>query len=219
MIRKLPRWVECSAFLLSVLAGSVNVIGLISFDHQAISHVSGTVSRLGADLLVNSAVSFHLLFVLLSFLGGAILSGILIENTTLKMGRHYGSALMIESFLLLIAFYALRQDLSIGSYFASMACGLQNGLFTTFSGATLRTTHLTGIFTDLGLMIGQRIKGQAFDRRKASLFLLILAGFILGSALGAWLFSLYLFNALIFPILLCFVLSFSYSLYYKNLLQ
>ncbi|PKG40146.1 YoaK family protein [Psychromonas sp. Urea-02u-13] len=217
MIRKLPRWVEYSAFLLSVLAGSVNVIGLISFDHQAISHVSGTVSRLGADLLVNPTSSLHLLFVLLSFLCGAILSGILIENTTLKIGRHYGSALMIESFLLLIAFATLRQNLSLGSYFTSMACGLQNALFTTFSGATLRTTHVTGIFTDLGLMIGQRIKGQPFDRRKASLFLLILAGFIVGSIIGSWLFSVYLFNALLFPILLCCLLAFSYSLFYKHL--
>ena len=217
MIRKLPRWIECSAFLLSVLAGSVNAIGLISFDHQAISHVSGTVSRLGADLFVNSMSSQHLLFVLLSFLGGAILSGVLIENTTLKVGRHYGSTLMVETILLLIAFYTLRQDLPIGSYFASMACGLQNGLFTTFSGATLRTTHVTGIFTDLGLMIGQRLKGQQFDRRKASLFLLILVGFIIGSAIGSWLFSLYLFNALLFPILLCCLLSLSYSLFYKSL--
>lgn len=216
MIRKLPIWVEYSTFLLSVLAGSVNVIGLTSFDHQASSHVSGTVSRLGADFLVNSASSIHLLLVLFSFLCGAILSGLLIDNTALKMGRHYGSALTIESFLLIIAFYTLREDLSMGSYFASMACGLQNALFTTFSGATLRTTHVTGVFTDLGLMIGQRIKGQKFDRRKAILFALILIGFLLGSIIGAWLFSLYSFNALFFPIILCFLLAFSYWLFYKN---
>ena len=51
MISKLPRWVEYGALLLAGLAGSVNAIGLLGFQHQAISHISGTMSLLGSSLL------------------------------------------------------------------------------------------------------------------------------------------------------------------------
>lgn len=49
MISKLPRWVEYGALLLAGLAGSVNAIGLLGFQHQAISHISGTMSLLGSS--------------------------------------------------------------------------------------------------------------------------------------------------------------------------
>ena len=71
------------------------------------------------------------------------------------------------------AMAALSRGSPLGHYLASAACGLQNALVTNYSGATIRTTHVTGIFTDLGLMIGARLRGRPFDRRKALLFLLI----------------------------------------------
>ena len=65
--------------------------------------------------------------------------------------------------------------LSSGSFYglllASAACGLQNALATTYSGAIVRTTHVTGIFTDLGIMLGAIFRGQTLDYRKAKLFL------------------------------------------------
>lgn len=213
MIKKLPKWVEYCTFFLAVLAGSINAVGLISFDHQAVSHVSGTVSQLGVSLFLNINATPHLVIILLSFIVGAIISGVLIRNEALQLGRRYGYALLMEALLLYIALYLLNNDSFSGHYFASMACGLQNALFTTFSGAILRTTHLTGIFTDLGLMIGQYIRGKEFDKRKSILFMLIVFGFLLGSTIGAWLFTLFFYNALLFPILLSLLLAFVYWLY------
>ncbi|MFB9215902.1 YoaK family protein [Vibrio sinaloensis] len=217
MITRLPKWVEYGAFLLALLAGVVNAIGLLGFQHQAVSHISGTVTLLGASALNFTSQTFHLLMVLISFLLGAILSGIFIENTALKLGRRYGVALCIESGLLLIAYFLLQDGHLTGQYFASAACGLQNAMITTFSGAVVRTTHMTGIITDLGLMIGARLRGEYFDYRKAKLFLFIFSGFLLGGISGAKLFDLYALSALLAPIGLAIVLAIGYWLYlYKH---
>lgn len=216
MISKLPRWVEYGTFLLAMLAGIVNVVGLLGFQHQSVSHVSGTATLVGMGLLNFDSTVFHLMLILISFVIGAALSGYLIENTALKLGRNYSVALILEGIFLSIAFFLLEQNSITGHYFASAACGLQNALVTTYSGAIIRTTHLTGIFTDLGLMIGSRLKGKVFDKRRALLYLLIILGFILGGTIGAFFYQHYQFKALIIPIMMAFLLALSYRLYVKK---
>ena len=217
MINRLPPWVEGGAFLLTLLAGMVNAIGLLGFSHQAVSHLTGTATLLGQQLAsMNISVALHLLLILISFVIGAALSGWLIENTALKLGRHYGSALMLEALLLLLGMWALMAGWSAGHFLASAACGLQNGLATTFSGAIIRTTHVSGIFTDLGLMLGARLRGQPLDRRRARLYLLLVTGFILGGTLGSVIFLAWQFLALLVPVLLAVLLA---GLYWRLLAQ
>ncbi len=66
-----------------------------------------------------------------------------------------------------------------------MAAGLQNGLATSYSGAVVRTTHLTGIATDLGILVGHTIYGEPPDWARLQLLASLFAGFLLGGALGA----------------------------------
>ena len=47
MINQLPRWVEIGGFCLALIAGSVNAIALLGFNHQGVSHLSGSSSLLG----------------------------------------------------------------------------------------------------------------------------------------------------------------------------
>ena len=124
MISKLPRWVEYGAFLLALLAGIVNAIGLLGFQHQAVSHISGTVTLLGTSILEFNQQTGHLLLILISFLFGATLSGTFIESTALKLGRRYGVALCLESALLTLSYYLLSNGHQSGQYFTSAACGL-----------------------------------------------------------------------------------------------
>ncbi len=153
MISRLPRWVEYGAFLLALLAGCVNAVGLLGFQHQAITHLSGTVTQLGNSLLTGVDSTIHLLFIVFSFLIGSAFSGFFIESSAIKLGRCYGVALCIEGSLLLLSLGFLVQGNVYGQYLAPAACGLQNAMITTFSGAVVRTTHMTGIITDLGIMI------------------------------------------------------------------
>ncbi len=214
MISKLPRWVEYGSFLLALVAGLVNSIGLLGFKHQSISHLSGTATLLGTGV-VNATFTnvLHLLIILLSFLVGASISGYFLRNGALKLGRNYSSLLSLEAIFLIASIYFLTRDSLYGHYLASAACGLQNALASTYSGAVIRTTHVTGIFTDLGIMIGTKLRGEPFDKRKALLFILIIIGFVFGGVLGAYSFSVFKFQALFIPAGICLMLAVCYSIY------
>lgn len=217
MITKLPRWVEYGAFVLALTAGSINAVGLLGFTHQAISHISGTATLLGAGVIQGTfSDTLHLTGILISFLLGAALSGALLSGESLRLGRHYETLLAIEGSLLLVAIPVLQAGSPIGHDIASFACGLQNALVTTYSGAVVRTTHLTGIFTDLGIMLGGICKGRPLDRRKTLLFLIIASGFIVGGAVGAWLFARLAFSSLAVPAIICFALAIGYRRYYHR---
>lgn len=199
MISKLPRWIEIGGFCLTALAGCVNAVGLLGFQHQAVSHLTGTSTLLGLSLVTGDLeIAFHLTLVLGAFVLGAGLSGALVDRAALKLTSAYAVALLVESALLFIAMLALESGSNTGHLFASMACGLQNGLVSTFSGATVRTTHVSGLFTDLGTMLGARLRGHGFDRRRVILYLTLISGFVTGSALGAFLFPHYRFKTLAF---------------------
>tara|TARA_B110000046_G_scaffold89569_1_gene97591 strand:- start:67 stop:723 length:657 start_codon:yes stop_codon:yes gene_type:complete len=213
MFTKLPKWVEYGAFALAFIAGIVNAVGLLGFEHQAISHLSGSVTLLGIKLMSSTSAALLLMSIVLSFILGSALSGFLLTGGSLKLGRHYDTLLFIEGLLLLLSAYLLNQSYVYGITLASAACGLQNALATNYSGAVVRTTHLTGIFTDLGLMLGKALKGETFDTRKGVMFLLIIIGFLLGGITGFILFEYYSILALVVPALACFVLSITYRVY------
>ena len=217
MVSQLPKWVELGAFVLALVAGVVNAIGLLGFEHQSVSHLSGTATLLGTSLLNTSLQhTLHLLGVLLSFVVGSSIAGFLLHGSTLRLGRHYDTALISETVLLLLALWLLSGGSFYGHFFASAACGLQNALATTYSGAVIRTTHVTGIFTDLGIMIGSFVRGEPLDQRKAKLFVLIILGFIIGGTLGALLYTQYQFFALLFPAAVCLSLAAIYRMYAKS---
>lgn len=190
MIYRLPGWVWGGAALLALIAGMINVVGLLGVHHHGLTHVTGSASAMGLELAqggLTAACRFGLL--ILAFVAGAVLSGVVVRNANLRLGRRYGVALMIESALLIAAALLLTRGLGGGEYLLSAAAGLQNAMASTYSGAIVRTTHVTGIFTDIGILIGHAVRGEPFEVRKLSLLLTIAAGFILGSVIGAWVFD------------------------------
>lgn len=88
MISKLPRWVEIGGFFLAFIAGSVNAIALLGFNHQGVSHLTGSSSLLSVELAAgNLASANHLLIIIVSFVIGALISGFVIGNESLKLGK------------------------------------------------------------------------------------------------------------------------------------
>ncbi|MBB1486166.1 YoaK family protein [Oceanospirillum sediminis] len=214
MISRLPKWVELGAFILALIAGCVNAIGLLGFEQQAVSHLSGTATSMGTELFsLSYQKALFLTGILLSFLAGSSIAGFLLHGSTLKLGRHYDTALSIESVLLAFSSLLLSAGSVYGLLLASAACGLQNALATTYSGAIVRTTHVTGLFTDLGIMLGAFFRGQELDYRKAKLFLFIILGFILGGTAGAFLYQELDFKALYVPSVLCLIIAITYRVY------
>lgn len=214
MFSKLPRWVEVGSFWLAAIAGAVNAIGLLGFKHQAVSHLTGISTLLSLSVVqLEFSESTHLFLVMLSFLLGAALSGVLIDNAVLRLGRRYSVALIIEGGLLLLAMLALDAGSTVGHFFASAACGLQNGMVSTYSSAAVRTTHVSGTFTDIGTMLGARLRGHAIDTRKLTLLLLLVSGFIVGGIIGAYSFQKLRFTSLAIPAAGAFALAGVYWAY------
>jgi uncharacterized membrane protein YoaK (UPF0700 family) len=217
MINKLPRWVEIGGFFLTLIAGSVNAIALLGFNHQGVSHLSGSSTLLGVELAKgNHAEVLHLALILLSFVVGACVSGFVIGNESLKLGRRYSVALFSEAVLLVIAMILLGKGSSIGQYLASGACGLQNAMTSTYSGAVVRTTHVTGLFTDLGITLGLWLRGQAADKRRVVLYLTLITGFTLGGIIGALGFNGFGFHAMLAPATLSAAMAVSYLAYWRK---
>lgn len=219
MLSSLPKWVEYGAFLLAMVAGFVNAIALLGFEHQAVSHVSGTATLVGSQIVNDTGELLRLVGILLSFLLGSAISGFMLTSSSLKLGRFYDVLLILEACLLLVSMYFLMHGNDIGPFFASTACGLQNALATTYSGAVVRTTHLTGIFTDLGIMLGGAFRGKQVDKRKAWLLVTIVTGFISGGSFGTLVFDSYRFKALAIPATLCFLLAIVYRVYRRRLIK
>lgn len=211
---RLPRWVWLGAICLSAVAGMVNVVGFLGFEHQGLGHLTGATSQLGIALTGLDWRSIgHLWGLLLAFCAGATFSGLVIQDQQLRIGRRYGLMLLIECALLLLAIPLFEQQHIAGAWVAAAACGIQNALATTFSGAIIRTTHLTGMFTDLGIGLGHLLRGLPLAMHRLTLSGLIISGFLAGSMLGAVLFAALGYNALIVPALLTGLVGGSYIIY------
>ena len=210
----LPRWVWIGAVALACVAGMVNVIGYLGFEHQAVSHLTGTTSLLGAALAQGDLRAIvHLWGMLIAFCVGAMLSGLVIQDQTLKLGRRYGVALALEAALLLLSIPLFKQQQIWGALLAAMACGLQNAMVTTYSGAVVRTTHLSGMFTDLGIDLGHLLRGMPLPMRRLTLSGLIISGFLGGGVLGAWFYRHWGYDALLAPARLTGSTGIGYVLY------
>lgn len=213
MLSRLPGWVWFGAGVLACVAGAVNAVALLGLDHQAVSHVTGSAARLGLGLAGDASVpAARLAWLVGAFAAGAVLSGLLIPSSTLVFGRIYGVALLIEAALLASAVPLSSRGAFTGELLAAAACGLQNGMATTYSGAVVRTTHVTGVVTDLGLSLGHALRGAGFDRRRVTLHATLLAGFVLGAALGGLAWSRWGHAALYAPALVCAVAGSGYML-------
>jgi uncharacterized membrane protein YoaK (UPF0700 family) len=182
-----PLWITLGAILLSVTAGYVNAVGFLGVHHHGLSHVTGQVTLVSIRLAEGDAADAYQGFsVGLWFFAGAVLSGVIVKRAELsRRGRRYGVAMAAEGVLLGIGTALLVRGSDRGEYLAAMACGLQNAMATSYSGAVLRTTHMTGVVTDLGILIGHWVRREPLEAVRLKLLLMLLSGFLTGGVLGA----------------------------------
>ncbi|HEV2271156.1 MAG TPA: YoaK family protein [Steroidobacteraceae bacterium] len=148
-----------------------------------------------------------------AFVLGTMLSGMIVQQSTLKLGLRYGVALTLESLLLFTAIPFLDASSSVGLYLASIAMGLQNGMVSAYSGAVIRTTHVTGIFTDLGISLGHLLRGLPVDMLRLCVCIVVATTFMFGGAIGALLFERMHEHALLVPAVLTGACGLSYGIY------
>lgn len=214
MISKLPRWIWTGAWALAFIAGIVNVVGLLGFEHQAITHLTGNTSMMAAALAsFNFDGTLHFAALIASFLAGCALSGFIIQDSTLQLGRRYGVALFLVAILLFVSVPLLDVGSAFGMYTAACSMGLQNAMVSTYSGAVVRTTHLSGMFTDLGIYLGHSLRGLAIDSRRLKLCAVVISGFFCGGVAGAFLYRAMAYSALYIPSGLTALVSVVYGIF------
>ena len=94
-----------------------------------------------------------------SFFLGSLLSGILISSRKIGMGTElYGIVLMLVSALIFAGWLtATSSPAGVAPCLLALSMGLQNGMLTKHAHAVVRTTHMTGIATDIGVIIGHQL--------------------------------------------------------------
>ncbi|WP_290794185.1 YoaK family protein [Flavihumibacter sp. UBA7668] len=182
------------ASLLSFVAGMVNVVGFLSIQ-QLTTNVTGHFAYFMEEVLhwkLWEGLAFFLY--ILFFLAGAFFSNLLVELKSLKQEANvFVLPVLMEAFLLVLAALTgptlISSNPNLLAYLLLFAMGMQNSLVTSISNATVRTTHLTGLFTDLGIELSQLFFYRKEEQRKKltasiRLRLTIISFFFLGGIAG-----------------------------------
>jgi len=141
-----------------------------------------------------------------AFMFGAFTAGVMVGDNKFRLGRTYGYALLLESGALFCSYYFLKRELVLGEWSAAFACGLQNAIATSYSGAVVRTTHMTGICTDIGNILGQACRTDTnAELWRLKVHIPILFSYMMGGVLGQLGYMVFRENALLVP---CFFVGF-----------
>ena len=188
---------------LAFVAGATNAGGFLAVQ-QYTSHMTGIVSAM-AD---NIALGFYPLVLqgagaLVSFVAGAACSAVMVNYARRhRLQSEFAFPLLLEALLLLCfgvlgAWLARIEGLFVPAT-VMLLCfimGLQNAVITKLSHAEIRTTHVTGVVTDIGIQLGKlvywnsgagSVAGRVIaDRRRLRLLITLAGCFFAGGIAGA----------------------------------
>jgi len=180
-------------------AGLINSGGFLAC-HRFVSHITGFGTRIGAEFInKNILLGFEMLTIPIGFILGCFVAGYYSEIKDKKFAL---PLLMMSGILILITIFGslnyfgpfgepliLERDFFL-LFLLCFSCGLQNSLLTSITGGIVRTTHMTGVATDLGLSLVRCLKKEdptANTWLKFRLYKITLFGF--GATTGALLFN------------------------------
>jgi uncharacterized membrane protein YoaK (UPF0700 family) len=193
---------------LALQAGAVNAGGFLGC-HRFVTHTTGFATHFGADLALGDlTAAFSMATVPIFFLFGCMFSAYFVDrrisrNRSPKYEVLLGTMVLLLALMALLGYFGLlgvfgdeydgRGDYVLISILA-LTMGIQNASITSASGAIVRTTHLTGITTDLGIGLVRILTSSSTEitkaqEKKANLMRMgIILFFILGSTLGSFIF-------------------------------
>ena len=151
--------------VLAFVAGAVNAGGFLAVQRYT-SHMTGIVSGIADDLVFGEvALAMAGVSSLLAFVLGAAVTALLVNwGRRRQLHGEFALPLMLEAVLLLVfGFLGANLELLVDVFVPStvlLLCflmGLQNAIVTKISQAEIRTTHMTGVITDLGIELGRML--------------------------------------------------------------
>ena len=191
------------ATLLSFVAGVVNITGVMSVKTLT-TNITGHFAYFAEEIMRKDFAAAITFFVFtLIFLLGAFTSNFISEYVA-KSNSNFSHIIPIALEILILAIVAsfesaMSLDNLEGKFLASamlFAMGIQNSLVTKISQSTVRTTHLTGLFTDLGIELSQLFfykKPEETKKLKTNIYLRIsiISFFFIGCVLGGIIYSFF----------------------------
>jgi uncharacterized membrane protein YoaK (UPF0700 family) len=187
------------ASLLSFVAGLVNVAGFLAVQRLT-TNVTGHFAFLADEVFrLDFREALIFLFYIFSFFAGSFVSNTIVELILKNNERYvYAFPIIIETMILVAAGSArmsiINANPDVVACSLLFAMGMQNSLVTRISNSVVRTTHLTGLFTDLGIELSQLFFYRSKDQRmkllsSVKLRLTIIGCFFLGGVVGGILYS------------------------------
>ena len=195
------------ASLLSFVAGLVNVVGFFSVQ-KLTTNVTGHFAFFIDEVFkLNFEKAFHLALFVIFFLLGSFFANFMVETySRIRESQIYVLPIITEALILsTIAFsgtYLIKESPDTIAFSLLFAMGMQNSLVTSISKSIVRTTHLTGLFTDMGIELSQLFfyKDKFHKRRlikSIKLRLTIIFMFFAGGVSGGILYEHYGIKALV----------------------
>lgn len=190
---------------LAFIAGATNAGGFLAIGYYT-SHMSGIVASMSDNLITgNGGIAIAAVVCLLAFMSGAATSAILINwGRRRRAASEYAMPLLLEAALLLcFGLMGANLDKHLVMFVpatVALLCyimGLQNAIITKISRSEIRTTHVTGLVTDIGIELGKmmywhtdRLPVQdgnrvGADYKKLTLLTALLTSFFVGGLAGA----------------------------------
>jgi len=200
------------ASLLCLTAGFVNAAGFLAFSvltTNVTGHAALFAERLALQDWKTARVVALWMFL---FFGGAFISSFIVSLIGRNQRFSYVIPILIEAVILsAVAIFGheynhtlIAKEIFAGSLLFAM--GLQNALVSIVSGSVVRTTHLTGTFTDLGIELAQFIHWSGEDKSgiksKMKLRVAIIFFFMSGALGGAYLFRYFSFYSFFIPVII-----------------
>lgn len=180
----------------AAIAGALNVAGFYAFGTFS-SNMTGNVSALADHLGLGEArMALFGLLIVLTFVAGAMAATLLIDaGRTRHLPGVYAYGVLGEALMLLMLGCAapFLPEETRGAVLAlglSFLLGLQNATVTQITNARVRTTHVTGMVTDIGIGLANLIERHpGADRDKLRLHIVTVGAFLGGGILGVVLFQ------------------------------
>lgn len=187
------------AYLLAWIAGVLNSVGFVAVGFYT-SHMTGLVATV-ADQLVLGSVRIVLisLVAIVSFVLGAMACALQFNwARRRRRGDRFALVLFVEAVLILIVgglaesvTWEHREWLIVAVL--GFVMGQQNAIITKVSNSTIRTTHVTGMVTDIGIELGKLVylrrpddpEPVLGDRRKLLMLSTLVSLFFVGGVIGA----------------------------------
>jgi uncharacterized membrane protein YoaK (UPF0700 family) len=224
-------------FLLAMQGGFLNVGGFLGVG-RFVSHVTGFATLFGVEAAKRHyMVALGMLSTPMLFIFGSMVSAYFIERRRIlnKLPQYsivfslIISGLMLTGLLGYFGFFGEfgnHLDSLQNFYYLfllSYICGMQNALISSVSGSVIRTTHLTGPSTDLGIGIVRYWTKFPLSNKRETFatwcrFGIILS-FISGSLIGAIIFSELKFIGFIFPVVISSFVAFRIRRHHKSLMN